>query len=168
METTLPVRLLSAPDNDAVARLLDAEPLAGAFVADRLATHGWSRGNRLYGYSRGGALMAVCLSAANLVPVGCDEAAADAFADVARREGRQCSSIVGAGPAVRRLWRGLRPYWGEARAMREHQPLLVTDRPAPVAPDLFVRRSTRADLPAIFPAAVAMYTEEVGVSPLAD
>ncbi|MEV0650553.1 GNAT family N-acetyltransferase [Phytomonospora sp. NPDC050363] len=168
METTLPVRLLSAPDHDAVARLLDAEPLAGAFVADRLATHGWSRGNRLYGYSRGGELLAVCLSAANMVPVGCDEAAVDAFVDLARREGRQCSSIVGAGPAVRRLWRGLRPYWGAARAVREHQPLLVTAEPSPIDADLYVRRSVRSDVPALFPAAVAMYTEEVGVSPLAD
>ena len=168
METTLSVRRLSAPDNDAVVRLLDSEPLAGAFVADRLEVLGWSRSNRLYGYGRGGELTAVCLSGTNLVPVGCDDAAADAFADMARREGRQCSSIVGAGTAVRRLWRGLRPYWGEARAVREHQPLLMIDHPPAVAPDPFVRRSTRADVPAVFPAAVAMYTEEVGVSPLAD
>ena len=168
MSATLPVRLLSAPDHDAVTRLLDAEPYTGAFVADRLATHGWSRGNRLYGYSRGGVLTAVCLSSANLVPVGCDEEAVDAFIGHARREGRQCSSIVGPSDAVRRLWWGLRPYWGEARAVRERQPLMWTDRPAPIAPDPYVRRTRRSDVRALFPAAVAMYTEEVGVSPLAD
>ncbi|GLZ75639.1 N-acetyltransferase GCN5 [Actinorhabdospora filicis] len=169
MEVTLPVRLLAAQDHAAVTRLLDARPAAGAFVADRLDHYGWHRGaGRLYGYSRGGELVAVCLSGANLVPVGTDADAMDAFTGMVRREGRQCSSIVGDAEAVLRLWSGLRPYWGAARAVRERQPLLWADRPAAIAPDPFVRRCRPKDITAVFPAAVAMYTEEVGVSPLHD
>lgn len=169
MEVTLPVRLLAAQDHVAVTRLLDARPAAGAFVADRLDHYGWRRGaGRLYGYGRHGELVAVCLSGANLVPVGTDPDAMDAFTVMARREGRQCSSIVGEAAAVLRMWGGLRQYWGTARAVREHQPLLWADRPAPIAADPGVRRCGVGDLETVFPAAVAMYTEEVGVSPLQD
>jgi predicted GNAT family acetyltransferase len=45
---------------------------------------------------------------------------------------------------------------------------MITDRmPAGVAPDPYVRRVRKDEMETIMPACVAMFTEEVGVSPLA-
>jgi predicted GNAT family acetyltransferase len=45
---------------------------------------------------------------------------------------------------------------------------MVTDRPsAEIAPDPLVRRVRKDELDVIMPACVAMFTEEVGISPLA-
>ena len=66
------------------------------------------------------------------------------------------------------LWERLGGHWGPARDVRPHQPLLVADRDAPVAPDPEVRLVQPGEVDQLFPAAVAMYTEEVGVSPLLD
>ncbi|MCZ9344521.1 DUF4081 domain-containing protein, partial [Streptomyces sp. TRM76130] len=61
----------------------------------------------------------------------------------------------------------LEPVWGPAREVRRRQPLMVTDRvPAHIAPDPHVRRVRKDELDALMPACVAMFTEEVGVSPL--
>lgn len=91
-----------------------------------------------------------------------------AFADRARRAGRRCSSIVGPTEATTRLWRLLEPHWGPAREVRTRQPLMVTDRmPADIAPDPHVRRIRKDEMDTIMPACVAMFTEEVGVSPMA-
>ena len=91
-----------------------------------------------------------------------------AFADRARRAGRRCSSIVGPAEATAQLWRLLEPNWGPAREVRPHQPLMVTDRlPTDIAPDPYVRRVRKDEMETIMPACVAMFTEEVGVSPLA-
>ena len=81
---------------------------------------------------------------------------------------RQCSSMVGPADAVLDLWDRLATPWGPAREVRACQPLLATHTPPAVQADPAVRlvRSDEVDL--LFPAAVAMYTEEVGVSPLAD
>ncbi|WP_143664184.1 GNAT family N-acetyltransferase, partial [Streptomyces murinus] len=47
------------------------------------------------------------------------------------------------------------------------QPLMVTDRmPDDIAPDPYVRRVRKDEMETIMPACVAMFTEEVGVSPL--
>jgi predicted GNAT family acetyltransferase len=102
---------------------------------------------------------------ANLVPAGADPAAIRAFAERARRQGRRCSSIVGPVQAVEPLWRALLPHWGEARDVRPCQPLMATSRPSLIEPDPGVRRLVPDDLDVLLPASVAMFTEEVGVSP---
>jgi predicted GNAT family acetyltransferase len=67
------------------------------------------------------------------------------------------------------MWTRLAPTWGPAREVRGCQPLLVADRPAPgVRPDPDVRLVRSDEVHALYPAAVAMYTEEVGVAPAAD
>jgi predicted GNAT family acetyltransferase len=45
---------------------------------------------------------------------------------------------------------------------------MVIDAPSPVPPDPLVRRLTIDDFDTVYPASVAMFTEEVGVSPEAD
>jgi predicted GNAT family acetyltransferase len=124
-------------------------------------------GGELWGYHGGRGLTSMCWSGANLVPVQADADAVDAFADRARRQGRNCSSIVGPADAVLGLWRRLEPYWGPAREVRSEQPLMALDGPALVAPDPLVRRSRLDELGLVVPACVAMFTEEVGYSPVA-
>jgi hypothetical protein len=128
-----------------------------------------SLGAPLWGAGSGGRLEAVCLAGANLIPFalpGAERAAAAAFADRARRLGRRCSTIVGPAAAVAPMWQLLEPYWGPARDHRPRQPLLAIDGPPAVAPEPRVAAVRPDQLDVLLPAAVAMFTEEVGVSPL--
>jgi predicted GNAT family acetyltransferase len=89
-----------------------------------------------------------------------------AFAARARRLGRRCSSIVGPAEAVSLLWELLAPEWGPARDVRPRQPVMATSEPPAVPPDPLVRPVRPDELDLLMPASVAMFTEEVGVSPL--
>ena len=99
-------------------------------------------------------------------PFGATPAAATAFAGRARLQGRRCSSIVGPAEAVSQMWELLRPYWGQPREIREAQPVMAISGPSPVAADPQLRRVRPSELDVLLPALVAMFTEEVGVSPL--
>jgi predicted GNAT family acetyltransferase len=167
--TTREVRVLRDCDRPEVDAVLDADPVASAFVAARVAAHGvsrWRLGAYLWGYAPSGRVESICYSGANLVPIGATEAALRAFSGMAREQGRICSSIVGPADSVLALWGDLRTDWGNARDVRASQPLLSTSAPAPLAADPQVRRARMSDFDALMPACVAMYTEEVGVSPL--
>jgi predicted GNAT family acetyltransferase len=168
---TVPVRLLADADRAAVDRLLDAEPFAGAQVAERVDAVGlsWRRLEaRVFGYGEDHRLEALCWLGANLIPVGHAPAAARAFADLIGSEPRLCSSIVGTADTVLALWDRLKAAWGPAREVRPCQPLLVADAAPTIAVDPEVRLVRPDEVDALYPAAVAMYTEEVGVSPVAD
>ncbi|MEU4687882.1 GNAT family N-acetyltransferase [Actinoplanes sp. NPDC023714] len=169
---TVPIRQLGEPERAAVQRILDADPYAGAQIAERVASHGlnwWRSDGRIYGYEPARRLESIIWSGAHLVPVGATPPAVAAFADLLGAEPRICSSIIGRSEAVLDLWDRLSRYWGPARDVRPNQPLLVTDRDAAdVRPDPEVRLVRPNEVDQLFPAAVAMYTEEVGVSPLAD
>jgi uncharacterized protein len=89
-----------------------------------------------------------------------------AFAGRARMQGRRCSSLVGPAPAITQLWDLLRPHWGRPREIRPVQPVMSISTPPLVAPDPLVRRVRPEQLNVVFPASVAMFTEEVGVSPI--
>jgi uncharacterized protein len=161
-------RLLTGADLPALRPLLDRDPVAHCFVASRVEAAGldpWRLGAELWGYG-GTRLEAACFAGANLVPVGDAPAALSAFADRARRQGRRCSSIVGPAAAVEQLWDRLEPHWGPARDVRASQPVLATTEPPPIEGDPRVRRVSIAELDILMPACVAMFTEEVGTSPL--
>jgi predicted GNAT family acetyltransferase len=168
---TVPIRQLGEPEREAVQRILDADPYAGAQIAERVSAHGlnwWRSDGRIYGYEPGRRVESIIWSGAHLVPVGATPPAVAAFADLLGTEPRICSSIIGRAEAVLDLWDRLGPHWGAARDVRPNQPLLVTDR-APLVPlDPEVRLVRPSEVDQLFPAAVAMYTEEVGVSPLQD
>ncbi len=168
---TAPVRQLGESERRAVERLLDLDPYAGAQVAERIAARGlawWRAEGRVLGYGSRRHLESVCWLGGNLTPVLATEPAVAAFADLLAGEERLCSSIVGQADAVLGLWDRLSPTWGPARDVRPNQPLLAADAVPAVAPDPQVRRVRRGEVDRLFPAAVAMYTEEVGVSPLAE
>jgi predicted GNAT family acetyltransferase len=51
--------------------------------------------------------------------------------------------------------------------VRAAQPLMAIEGSSPVAPDLGVRRVRPDEIDVLLPASIAMFTEEVGISPLA-
>jgi hypothetical protein len=168
---TVPMRQLGESERAAVEQVLDRDPYAGAQIAERVANHGlnwWRADGRIWGYGPGRRVESLCWSGAHLVPVCATPAAVAAFADLLGAEPRICSSIIGRADAVLDLWERLGGHWGPARDVRPHQPLLVTDSEPPVAADPEVRLVRPHEVDQLFPAAVAMYTEEVGVSPLLD
>lgn len=168
---TAAVRVLDDRDLPAASALLDRDPVADVLVASRVQAAGlaaWRLGAEVWGHHVDGELVALCFAGANLVPVGAGPESLRAFADKARRQGRRCTSLVGPAGQVLELWRHLRPAWGPARDERPDQPLMATDQ-APLVPcDPAVRRVRRDELELVLPACVAMFTEEIGVSPLAN
>ncbi|WP_329041000.1 GNAT family N-acetyltransferase [Streptomyces sp. NBC_00178] len=171
MLTQTTTRVLDPGELPAALAILESEPVDNAFVAARVQIAGldpWRLGGEMWGWYADGRLRSLCYSGANLVPICATPEAIRAFADRARRAGRRCSSIVGPAGPTTQLWRLLEPSWGPAREVRPHQPLMVTESPsAQIAPDPLVRRVRRDEIDILMPACVAMFTEEVGVSPLA-
>ncbi|MEU8823090.1 GNAT family N-acetyltransferase [Streptomyces sp. NPDC048636] len=171
MLTTSTTRVLEPGELDAALAVLNRDPVSNAFVAARVQVAGldpWRLGGEMWGWYTGGRLESLCYAGANLVPICATPEAVRGFAERARRAGRRCSSIVGPAATTAELWSLLEPSWGPAREVRAHQPLMVTTTmPADVSPDPLVRRIRKDELDVIMPACVAMFTEEVGVSPLA-
>jgi predicted GNAT family acetyltransferase len=165
-------RVLDEDDEGAVRALLATDPVGACMLAGRVEAHGTGSralGAPLWGLHSGRQLDAVCLAGANLIPFarpGAERAAAAAFADRARRAGRRCSTVVGPAAAVLPLWDLLAPSWGPARDLRPRQPLLAIDGPPAVPAEPRVRPVRPDQLAILLPAAVAMFTEEVGISPL--
>lgn len=167
----MPVRTLGLAERTSVERLLDRHPIAGAQVAERIRANGlgrWRSEGRILGYGARRRLEAVCWTGTNVIPVGAGPPAAAAFAEAVGGAPRAATSLVGPADAVLGMWQRLVPAWGPAREVRATQPLLVTYAPPPVAPDPQVRLVRADEIDLLYPAAVAMYTEEVGVSPVVD
>jgi hypothetical protein len=169
MLRTAGVRVLDGRDLDEVLGLLRRDPVADCFVAARIEAVGldpWRLGAELWGFGERGRIESLCYSGANLVPVQATSDAVRAFADRARRQGRRCSSIVGPAKPVLDLWKILQPHWGKARDVRQNQPLLAIDAAPAGDIDADVRLVQPEEIETLMPACVAMFTEEVGVSPL--
>jgi predicted GNAT family acetyltransferase len=164
------LRVLDDRDMPAVLDLLNADPIGNVFVASRVNAAGLAPerlGAQVWGYGTGSQPAALCYAGANLIPIGADEHALCAFAEHAARQGRRCSSIVGPAEMVAVMWAALEPHWGPARDIRMRQPLMMTTAYSNVAPDTAVRRVQLDELEMLLPASIAMFTEEVGVSPVA-
>ncbi|MEU3755523.1 GNAT family N-acetyltransferase [Streptomyces olivoreticuli] len=171
MLTTTTTKVLEPGELDDALAVLDRDPVTNAFVAARVQVAGldpWRLGGEMWGWYAGGRLESLCYAGANLVPICAGPEAVRAFAERARRAGRRCSSIVGPADATAELWSLLEPHWGPAREVRAHQPLMETRAmPADIVPDPLVRRIRKDEMDVIMPACVAMFTEEVGISPMA-
>lgn len=168
LSTTTGVRVLHEPDLPLLQRLIDRDPVVNLFVDHRAATTRLQArwlGGEVWGYFEDGALVSACHVGANLVPVEATDRAIDAFAYRAESLGRLSSSIVGPRDAVVRLWDHLAPEWGPARSLRLDQPFLEIAGPPAVAPHPALRPALLDEIDILYPAAVAMFTEEVGESP---
>lgn len=149
--------------------MCDRDPVTNVFVAARIRASGLdpvSLGAQVWGYYEGSQLMSACYVGANMVPVEAVPAAIGAFAERARLQGRRCSSIAGQADAVRDLWAHLAPFWDRPREVRHAQPLLAISSDPATSPDPLVRRVRRDEIGVLLPASIAMFTEEVGVSPI--
>lgn len=170
MLRTTALHVMRPEDLPEVTSLLDRDPVSDVFVASRVQAVGLDParlGGELWGHVVDGRLEALCHAGANLVPVQAGPEAVRAFAERARRQGRRCASIVGERSAVAAMWDLLEPTWGPARDVRERQPLMAIDHAPDVPADPLVRRVRPEELDVLVPACVAMFTEEVGVSPIA-
>ncbi len=169
-------RALHAVDLAAIRSLVAVDPVLNCVLDARLRAVPDLDPQRLGGYLCGladvadrspdQALRAAAFHGGNLIPIGDDLAALELIAGQLARGGRGCSSIVGPASAVEVMWPVLSRSWGSARAFRRSQPLLIADRAGPVAADPAVRRVRPAELAAFLPAAVAMFTEELDISPV--
>ena len=157
----------------AIQELIDSDPVANCFVGARLerfrddnfAPASWRIGGEIWIHDDGNGISSLCYSGANLVPVNATSDV-DAFITYAKRRGRRCSSIVGPADAVLPIWDGLQSSWGPAREVRANQPLMTTTELSQVEEDPLVHALEPVDLDLLMPAAVAMFTEELGISPL--
>jgi predicted GNAT family acetyltransferase len=167
---TTAVRPLTQRDYPALRELLHQHPIDNVFVASRVESLGvGSRlGADLWAYDDRGRLVAACYAGANLVPVEATPEIARVFADHVATMGRRCSSLVGPADAVAAMWPILRDAWGPARDERLCQPVMAIDRPAPIAADPLVRPVELDEIDILLPASIAMFTEEVGISPIAE
>jgi uncharacterized protein len=162
------VRVLGPGDLDDVLRLLAHDPITHVFLEHRARLTRleprWL-GGEVWGYDEAGQLAAICHSAANLAPAFASDRALEAFAAQALAYGRKCGSIIGRHDEVARLWTLLEPSWGPARSVRPHQPFMVLTSAPQITPSPDVRRVRPDELDVLYPASVAMYTEELEVSP---
>lgn len=162
------VRPLGVADLQDFLELAGRDPVVNVFADYRARTTSleprWL-GGEVWGRFEEGRLRAACHVGANLVPVQADADDARAFAERALARGRTVSTIVGPHDAVRAFWDTISPSWGTPRELRWEQPHLEIATDPAATPDAQVRRTTREDMGQLYPACVAMYTEEVGLSP---
>ena len=164
---------IRAIDVNSLAQLqeiISRDPIRHCLVATRVDAG--SRGifkpsfPDILGYFDDGHLLSAVLVGANVVPINTSQIARKEIAEMLRKSGRRSSSIVGPAQEVLDLWSMLETSWDKAREIRQNQPVLSTKQRSHVQFDDLVRYSSLADLDTLMPACIAMFTEEVGVSPL--
>lgn len=171
LRTREQVRVLGPADRDQFIALAERDPVVNVFADYRARLTNLDErwlGGQVWGRFAGDELVAGCHLGANLVPVQCTPDDVDAFADAALRRRSTVGTIVGPHDVVASLWEVLEPRWQRPREFRERQPHLEMDRVPEMPADPDVRLTTPRDLELLYPACVAMYTEEVGVSPESD
>ncbi|MEY2773210.1 MAG: hypothetical protein RJB51_631 [Actinomycetota bacterium] len=163
------IRALDAHSIDLVKNLIEQDPVRHCFLAARLEQTKQSRFRPSYpdllGYFDDGNLKSVLMTGANIVPVNTSLIARQEFSTVLNRSGRRSSSIVGPAEEVLDLWSRVSASWGPAREVRGNQPVLSMRSNSSIEIDHDVRYSNLSDLEDLVPACIAMFTEEVGISP---
>ena len=163
------IRALDVHSIDQIKTLIEQDPVRHCFLAARLEQSRQSRFRPSYpdliGYFDDGNLKSLLMTGANLVPVNTSLIARQEFAAALARSGRRSSSIVGPAEEVMDLWSRISDSWGPAREVRANQPVMAIRNNSPVEIDHEVRYSNLSDLEELLPACIAMFTEEVGISP---
>lgn len=159
-------RILGPGHAAQVSRVLTTDPVSSCMIAARFEQVGMNEaamGGQFWGI--GGGREGLLFAGASMVPLAGDASAMRTFAHTAARRGRRCATILGPADRVLPLWERLEPRWGPARELRPDQPLMVcpTDPTGPADPQVRLVRPHEVDN--YYPAAVAMFTEEVGVDP---
>ncbi len=168
LRTREQVRVLGPGDRDRFVALAEQDPVVNVFADYRARLTNLDErwlGGQVWGRFEGEELVAGCHLGANLVPVQCSPDDVGAFADVALRRRGTVGTMVGPHDVVAALWDLVEARWSRPREIRLRQPHLEMHHLSSVAPAADVRLTTPGDIEALYPACVAMYTEEVGVSP---
>lgn len=163
------VRRATDSDRDALFHILESDPQTHCFVRSRILQAGldpWRLSGDVWVFGSDSHIESAIYHGANLVPVATSAASRAAFAAHLRLQQRKCSSVVGPAEEVHDLWRLLEPAWGAPREVRLRQPFLVMDHDPAIDGNPDVRIASPSDVEALLPACVAMFTEEVGISPL--
>jgi predicted GNAT family acetyltransferase len=162
------LRVLGPADLPEAQRLIARDPITHVFLDHRIRLTRleprWV-GGEVWGYDDGSGLVSLCHVAANLTPAFSTPAAITAFAARALEQGRHCGSLMGPHDEVMALWNMLGNEWGPARSIRPHQPFLTLAEPPRAVASTEIRPVRPDELEVLYPACVAMYTEELGVSP---
>lgn len=149
--------------------ICDSDPAANVFVAARILEGAiTTRPGSVLGLRVDGALESLCWASANVVPVATTEVSRPFFVERLRRWRSHCASLLGPRDEVTGLWTELAPTWGTARDERWSQPLLATRTPPSrlgVPLDERVRPARMSELDLVLPAAVDMFTNEIGYRP---
>lgn len=162
------VRVLGPPDLPEFLALAAQDPVVNVFVDYRARTTQLDRrwlGGEVLGRFVAGELVSALHVGANLVPVQAGLDDLRAFAEMLAPRRHSCATLVGPHASVDALWSLLAQELGRPRETRWRQPHLEISGPPLVAADPDVRRTHQFDMDQLYPACVAMYTEEVGLSP---
>ncbi|SDJ17598.1 hypothetical protein SAMN05444157_2109 [Frankineae bacterium MT45] len=163
------VRLLENDDLGELQALIAADPIVNAVVAARLHEVGdlgdAGLSGSLIGVEIGGRLVGGCFNGGNLMPFCPDPRAVAPLAHFLADRPRICSAVVGRREVLTPLWSVLGRSWSRPRLLRPQQPLLVVSSVDAAAVDPQLRPATAKDLDNYLPAAAAMFTEELGLSP---
>jgi GNAT superfamily N-acetyltransferase len=168
LTTSSGVRVLGPPDLQAFLELTAQEPVINVFADYRARTTQLDRrwlGGEVLGRFLDGQLVAALHIGANLVPIQAGPYDLEAFADMLLPRKHNCATLVGPHASVEALWDLLHEKLGRPRETRWRQPHLEIGSDPLVEPDPDLRRTHQFDMDALYPACVAMYTEEVGISP---
>jgi GNAT superfamily N-acetyltransferase len=166
--TSSGVRVLGPPDLEDFLDLTGESPVVNVFAEYRARTTQLDRrwlGGEVLGRFAGGRLVSALHIGANLVPVQAEEADLVAFAEVLAPKRHSSATMVGPHEAVDTLWRLVGDSLPKVREFRWRQPHLEISAPPLVDPDPEVRKTHPLEIDQLYPACVAMYTEEVGISP---
>jgi uncharacterized protein len=162
------VRTLGPRDLTSLTEILHQDPIAHCFVESRInemgsdLRHGFTE---VAGCETVEGLHSAVFIGANLVPLGTNAESRTELAQWLARRPRRCSSIVGVKEEVLDLWSQLVDAWSPAREVRPEQPFLIRNTLSHVEGDIRVRPATPQEIDLVVPASVAMFNEEVGVSP---
>lgn len=165
------VRAVRSGGHEAALTLALTEPVVNALAGARLRELGrsaaLSQEFSLVGEER--SPEGLLWHGVNLAPLSATDRALEEFGRQQAARARRCSSVVGDRRAVELLWESLAQEWAaDVREYRWSQPLLLADGTAAVPPHApaGLRAAVPGEESAVFPAAVAMFREEVGVDPL--
>lgn len=171
------VRILANSDTAALGKLVSQQAVTNAYVQSILDTG--RRAGPIGGFARGiflgifdpaqpGQLVGACWAGANIVPVTKEPEHGVYFGQALVALDEYFGSIFGPQPAVEGIWEALQHGRQSAREIRKNQPFMTLTEHSSVLDNPNIRTATEADYEAVLPASVAMFTEELGYSPLAD
>ena len=161
-------KVIQDSDRDLVRFILEKDIITNAFLLERLTP--WLDRRMSSNELRTDVFVAedsesLVYLGTNLVPLLSPKADPRAFIELVDSTKRRFASIVGDRYSVDLLWGVLAPYFEPPRVFRKSQPLMTLTQRKMVKADARVRQSEPTDLPLLFPACVAMFEEEIGISP---